>query len=500
MCTNDFVLSSRNVLKQYTGYATEVWSPDGVTKIAEKAFDQCEHIETVHIPDSVSDIGECAFRFCSNLKEVNLPSHLRIIKMSVFKGCRSLKKIILPSSVEAIKGSAFSQCASLYEICIPDSVTEIGNNAFFGCDNVQSITIPASQIPNLQNAFFSSATTTLTLTSTLSTDIDSSYFDCFKRLERIYAPMLMLSAINSKVKRLFVNGFVANPQVYSDAAKAEYAKYLNAQKKRLLPQAVADDTTEVFSAYEQLGIAIPESLCDELLKQATSEKKDKVRAWLTTFKNNQPVTSSNSATTKTSSTPKSTKSMKPSPEMREAKYVIEIGNIRFTVLNNVKQHMKKVRYNQLYDLLVAADHYMSDDEAEALGIDPLSIASYISPYVKENAPQLTADQIAERKQMFTSACYAAASIAGMKIIVQSASRKKDGTFTKNRIVHIATLQMVDQRANTWELFAKAVDDMTLEIGIRKIVCKDSEIERIKGLIGGQQDILATDHDFKTLCD
>lgn len=500
MNNSDFVISSRNILKQYTGSATVVWIPNGVSKIADKAFEQCEHIETVHIPDSVSDIGECAFRFCSNLKEVNLPSQLKVIKMSVFKGCRSLQKILIPSCVEAIKGSAFSQCASLQEICIPDSVTEIGNNAFFGCDSMQLITIPASQIRNLQNAFFSSTATTLTLTSTLSADIDSSHFDCFKRLERIYAPMLMLSAVNSKGKMLFVNGFAANPHIYTEAAKAEYAKYLNAQKKRILTKAVTDDNAQLFAIYEHLGVLLPTVLYDELLKQATAEKKETVLAWLIAFKKNPSLNLSSATTATAASTKRTAKSRKVAIELLEGKYTITAGNKQFVVINNIKQHMKKVRYNQTLDLLIATNYYMSDEEAESRGIDPLSIASYITPYVKEDAPRLTNEQITDRKQQFTAACYAAASIDGMKIIVQAASKKKDGAFAKNRIVHIATLQMVDQRANTWELYAKAVDETTLELGIRKIVCKDSELDRIKGFLVGRQDLLFADSNFKALSD
>lgn len=185
--------------------------------------------------------------------------------------------------------------------------------------------------------------------------------------------------------------------------------------------------------------------------------------------------------------------------MLEGKQAVFCDGTEFCVILQVKAHLSRIRYTQEYDLLTAAKHYMTEEEAEARNIDPLSIASIVSPYVMEDTPKLTKAEKTERKNAFCAACFAVATEEGMDIIVRAADKKKNGTLMKNRIVHIATLQMVNQRANTWELFAKAMDDINLEIGIRKIVCKASEIDRIQGHINGQQDLAVINEDFKKLC-
>lgn len=504
MNSNEFVITNRHSLKQYLGRDKEVWIPDGVTRIGEKAFDRCEHIRIVHIPESVTEIAERAFRLCINLREVYLPSQLKTLKQSAFKGCQKLHSIHLPPSLEAIRDSALSQCEALCEICVPDSVHEIGNNAFFGCSKVAAVTIPANQIPNLENAFSSSNARRLTLNGAFSRDVEAVNFYCFEKLESVFAPMIKLNAVKGSIRKLFLNGFLANPDKYHDDVKSDYVRYLNAQRKRLLSQAVADDNVAVFEVYEQLAIALPMTLLNELIELAEKSRKNGVYAWLTSYRNNvsgqaqkpeKPGCTSRQPIKKVIDVV----GVKQPPETLEGEHTIICGGRTIVAINNVKKQMRTVRYNQKYDLLTAADYYMSSEEAEENGIDPLSVVSFATPYVKEAAPLLSAQQINERKLWFIAACSAAATQSGMEIIVQTASKKKDGTLMKNRIVHIATLQMVDQRANTWELYAKAISDTIIEIGIRKTVCKDSEISRIKGIPAGQQDLADVSTAFQAIC-
>lgn len=502
MNINDFVITSRNVLRQYAGNDKEVWIPEGVTSIAEKAFDQCTQVEIVHVPESVMNIGERAFRLCENLKEINLPSQLKVLKRSVFLHCHNLQHIVFPSTLEVIMDSVFSGCRSLRELHLPESVQEIGVNTFFGCDRVETITLHARLIPELNQAFFRSNARRLTLMSEFTGDIETRHFECFGKLECIYAPQIMQSTVKGAAKKLFLNAFFNDFRHYPEETRADYCKYLNGQKKKLLSQAVAVDNVSLFEMYEQLGIVLSAELQDELMMPA--EKKEKVLAWLMTHKND--VASQKAKAIKKESTPKQVsnkyskgKDKKNDLAMLEGKQDISLNGNDFFIDSQVKQQMSKVRYTQSYDLLIAAEHYMTDEEAEARHLDPLSVASIVSPYVMEDTPELTEEEKRMRKEAFCRACYAAATVEGMELILQSAPKKKNGLLAKNRIVHIATLQMVDQRANTWELYAKAIDETTLEIGIRKIVCKESEINRIKGYIAGQQDLFEINNDFKQIC-
>lgn len=46
---------------------------DGITRIGNHAFYDCEELTTLHIPDSVTVVGEFAFTHCKNLIHVTIP-------------------------------------------------------------------------------------------------------------------------------------------------------------------------------------------------------------------------------------------------------------------------------------------------------------------------------------------------------------------------------------------------------------------------------------------
>ena len=174
-----------------------------VRVIGEKAFMECENIDSIVIPEGVRIIDEYAFTFCS-LTSITLPSSLKTIKQYAFYNATlgevffnggkelwdwieidnsyngnyslvnapknygyngelrykisgsavtvtgyfdNITEIVIPSkisgyNVTAIKNYAFKDCASLTSVTIPDSVTTIGEGAFKGCTSLESITLP----------------------------------------------------------------------------------------------------------------------------------------------------------------------------------------------------------------------------------------------------------------------------------------------------------------------------------------------------------------------
>lgn len=62
------------VLKKYTGTATEVVIPEGVTSIGERAFVDNSKIISVSIPKSVTNIGTFAFAGCYALTGICIPA------------------------------------------------------------------------------------------------------------------------------------------------------------------------------------------------------------------------------------------------------------------------------------------------------------------------------------------------------------------------------------------------------------------------------------------
>lgn len=106
-----------------------------VTRIKDKAFEDCTRIRGIIIPDSVTSIGEFAFSE-SSLTNITIPDSVTSINAGVFSQCKSLTSITIPDSVTYIGGSAFSNCSSLTSITIPDTVDFIDKYAFYNCSSL----------------------------------------------------------------------------------------------------------------------------------------------------------------------------------------------------------------------------------------------------------------------------------------------------------------------------------------------------------------------------
>ncbi len=122
------------------GVTGEVVIPNGVTKIAARAFYGCKGITKITLPESVTEIGEYAFYGCSALTEINLPDGVTKIGNSAFRGCNQITSVVIPSDVTEIANSAFRGCSSLTSITLPSGTESIGYNAFYGCNKLTDIT------------------------------------------------------------------------------------------------------------------------------------------------------------------------------------------------------------------------------------------------------------------------------------------------------------------------------------------------------------------------
>lgn len=82
--------------------------PDGVEKIANRAFVGCEGLTSVILPATVKTIGEFAFDTCPLLASVTLNEGLESLGTQAFCRCSALDAITLPSSLTEIGQFAFS--------------------------------------------------------------------------------------------------------------------------------------------------------------------------------------------------------------------------------------------------------------------------------------------------------------------------------------------------------------------------------------------------------
>jgi hypothetical protein len=102
---------------------------DGITSIADSAFQGFTALEEVTLPETVTTIGSYAFQSCTLLETVELPSQVETISTGAFESCEALKEVNIPNKVETIAAEAFAKTA-LTTVVVPDSVTTIGENAF----------------------------------------------------------------------------------------------------------------------------------------------------------------------------------------------------------------------------------------------------------------------------------------------------------------------------------------------------------------------------------
>ena len=115
--------------------------PNSVTSIGEKAFFDCQNLNSIVIPNSITNIGESAFGGCISLASITIPNSVIDIGEWAFGECISLASCTIGNGVRSIGYAAFYWCISLTSITIPKSVTNIGEFAFGGCYALTSIFI-----------------------------------------------------------------------------------------------------------------------------------------------------------------------------------------------------------------------------------------------------------------------------------------------------------------------------------------------------------------------
>lgn len=136
-----FYYNEDGFLYKYTGDATDIVIPEGVTEIGSNVFD--DRITSVVIPGTVKELGNFCFNDCSNLKKVVMKDGVTVISSYAFQNCTSLTEVTIPDSVTTIEDQAFTGDTALTGIFLPKSLKTIGYYAFQG-SGLTSITIPGS--------------------------------------------------------------------------------------------------------------------------------------------------------------------------------------------------------------------------------------------------------------------------------------------------------------------------------------------------------------------
>ncbi len=135
---------SGSILLKYLGSESRVVVPEGITRIAERAFAGNEAIDRVLLPESLEEIGAEAFCGCLLLQTIPFPKQLRRIGTGAFEHCVKLLRVQLPPFLHQIEDRTFRHCKALKEVILPPELQEIGEGAFYGCVSIQQISFPES--------------------------------------------------------------------------------------------------------------------------------------------------------------------------------------------------------------------------------------------------------------------------------------------------------------------------------------------------------------------
>ncbi len=182
----------------------EIVLPEGLQKIEEGVFQNCEKLTKITFPKTLKTIGKNSFNWCRNLKEVVIPASVDSIgywafdcnmvvdnqnksyysedgvlynkdktKIVRFPSSRQgefsipntvidienccfreskLSSIIIPNSVKTMGYQAFGTC-KIDTLTIPNSVEYIGNSAFSFCTHIKNLIIPES-VKKIDNGAF----------------------------------------------------------------------------------------------------------------------------------------------------------------------------------------------------------------------------------------------------------------------------------------------------------------------------------------------------------
>ena len=162
-CSGELTINSQTMLDQYYS-STPDWLEgnmfskltigDGIEKIGNYTFFNCNSLTSVTLPDSITSIGNAAFNGCSNLTSVYYNGDISTWCKIDFKNTDStplcygaklyfdnneVTEITIPSDISEIKKCTFNGCRSLTSVTIPESVTTINDYAFASCYSLTNV-------------------------------------------------------------------------------------------------------------------------------------------------------------------------------------------------------------------------------------------------------------------------------------------------------------------------------------------------------------------------
>ena len=258
---------------------TTVLLPSTVTKVAAKAFSQCEALTAIQLPN-VTEIGESAFSSCKLLETVTIPNTLKIesnafsfcdkltnidlskvtyLGSSAFYYCTSISSVDLSSiAVTDYNNSnsceyAFAFCKKLTTVVFPETMSIIPHDMFSDCESLHHITLPKGLKKIGNGAFENTAIADIELPEGLITLEDGAFRDCI--LTRIVLPSTIqetgYNSIHFQTGADIYCKAIIPPHIYIDTYRVPESVTVHVPSISL-PDYMTNENWQIFSKIEAL--------------------------------------------------------------------------------------------------------------------------------------------------------------------------------------------------------------------------------------------------------
>lgn len=103
---------------------------EGITRIGNAAFYECDSLTDLTIPGTVTHIGVRAFEYAEGLEVLSLPQGVTTLELASFDYCTSLKNVYIPDTVTSVGAGVFMQCNALERVVFFGNAPSLGTSAF----------------------------------------------------------------------------------------------------------------------------------------------------------------------------------------------------------------------------------------------------------------------------------------------------------------------------------------------------------------------------------
>lgn len=130
----------------------EVSLPSTIIEVEKNAFFECRKLKTINIPKSIKTIGKTAF--CkSGITKVKILDGLERIEEGAFSQCEQLEEVEISATVSSIETTAFAQCPALKKVTIACRLDSISKDAFSKCSSINEVYILEDQFEEARDYF-----------------------------------------------------------------------------------------------------------------------------------------------------------------------------------------------------------------------------------------------------------------------------------------------------------------------------------------------------------